>query len=386
MRKLVIVTSRFPLPMVGGFEIKNYHLIAQLARNYELSVHFIQRGLPSDIDVQSIRQYCRVHIYQPNVVSVFARMFINLFVGRPLQNALYYSNRAAKAISSDLADADAAICSVIRTCEYIQGFKGPKFFDLADSLGQLYLNNLKTASGWQKLAYRIEASRLLSMERRLVDVAAGVFFFNNVEASYYRDAPNVHVLPHGVSDEVFDHVYSDPLYADGLSFIGKLDVAHNIDMVLWFINKVMPHLPENIKLYLIGSNPASKLKTIAKKDPRVIFTGFLDNPYRVLHSSIASICPLQTGGGIQNKVIESLACGTITIASPKAILPFLHSEESGIIVCDKPSEWVKTIGELLVNSSEYKHLREMGQCYAKKHFSWTTYGDVLSWHIKHAIN
>lgn len=385
-RKVVVVTSRFPLPLVGGFEIKNYHLITQLSKRCEVSAHFIQRTAPRDADIRALSQYCRVHVHTPHLLGVAGKMAANAVLGQPLQNALYFSPSAHAAVKRDLATADAAVCSVIRTSDYIEGFDGPKFFDLADSLGQLYANNLPLSKGWLRLAYGIEAPRLLRKERRLVEAADGVFFFNQREADFYASAGSVHVVPHGVSEGIFDSSELAPQFADGLSFIGKLNVAHNVDMVLWFAQHVLPLLPRHVKLYLIGSNPAPSLAALAQRESRVILAGFLDDPYRALRSSIASICPLQTGGGIQNKIIESLACGAVTIATGKAMAPFSQPENSGILVCDTPAEWVRTITELVDTPQRHQFRRALGRQYAEARFSWQAYGEAILRLLQTAID
>ena len=110
-------------------------------------------------------------------------------------------------------------------------------------------------------------------ERFLVDNSSGVFFFNKLEAGFYDTAPNVHVIPHGVTEGIFESNNCSPEYADGISFIGKLSVAHNVDMILWFSHFVLPRLPHNLKLYLIGSNPAPKLVKLAQRVPQIVLTG-----------------------------------------------------------------------------------------------------------------
>lgn len=385
-RKVVVVTSRFPLPLIGGFEIKNFQLIKYLSNWYDVSAHFIQRTLPCEADIQTMSQYCQVHLYAPTIPEVVLKIISHTALGQPLQNALYFSRNAHIAVKQDLASADAAICSVIRTSDYIEGFNGPKFYDLADSLGQVYKKNYPLSSGWRRLAYFIEGSRLLRKERFLVENSSGVFFFNQREASLYACAPNVHVVPHGVSEGIFDSQSFSSQYADGLSFIGKLNVAHNIDMVIWFSQHVLPRLPSDLKLYLIGSNPAPSLVALAQREPRIVIAGFLDDPYQALRSSIASICPLQTGGGIQNKIIESLGCGAITIASGKAIEALNQPEESGILVCNTPEEWVVAISELLTQPDQHQFRRALGRKYASSRFSWQAYGDVVHQLLQQGID
>jgi glycosyltransferase involved in cell wall biosynthesis len=385
-QKIVLVTSRFPLPLVGGFEIKNYHLIKELSKHYEVSAHFIQRARPRNDDIQELSKYCKVKVHTTNLLHIAIKMIFNLAFGQPLVNALYFSPTADASIKMDLESADAAVCSVIRTCNYIEGFDGPKVFDFADSQGQMYKQNIPFSKGWRRLAYCVEAPRLLRKERQLVETSDGVLFFNQKEASLYCEASNVHVVPHGVSEGIYNSSDLEPQYADGLSFIGKLDVAHNVDMVLWFACHVLPQLPRNLKLYLIGSKPSPSLVSLAQTEPRVVILGFLDDPYIVLRSSIASICPLQTGGGIQNKIIESLACGAITIVSSKALSPFTQIGDSGILVCDTPTEWVRTINELIDMPLQHQFRRNKGRSYADARFSWLAYGEAVRNVLKNAID
>ena len=68
--------------------------------------------------------------------------------------------------------------------------------------------------------------------------------------------------------------------------------------------------------------------------------GFVDDPYPLIKGSIASICPIQIGGGIQNKVIESMALGVNTLVSPIASTAFKDFEKTGLMLCSNPQEWV----------------------------------------------
>lgn len=372
--KIVFVSSRFPLPLIGGFEIKNYHLIKSLSRDFDVSAHFIQRALPDQYLIGQLSEFCDPHIHLTSLYEVLVSFFRNFFLGEPLQNALYFSSKAQIAIGEDLKDADVAVCSVIRTCDYIEKFPGRKIYDLADSLGQVYASNIPFSRGWRRFAYQVERSRLLRKESNLVKNSHGVLFFNAREASLYSSASNVFVVPHGVSDDISYSENIDSKYSDGLTFIGKLDVAHNVDMVLWFAKNVLPLVPSDIRLYLIGANPSPNIISLARNDSRVIILGYLNDPYVVLRSSIASICPLITGGGIQNKVIESLACGAITIASSKAMEALSKPEESGVIVCDIPLEWANTIINLFENPESFNYRRSKGRVYSASNFSWSSYG------------
>lgn len=376
--RLVLVTSRFPIPLKGGFEIKNFQLLKYLSKYFEIDAHFIQFKVPGEQALAQVRPYCRsVQVYRPHGLGVALRMAAALLRGEPLQCALYHSGAARAAIARDLAQADAAVCSVIRTAHYILGFSGPKFFDLADSLGQIYKHNAANSRGMLRLAYLLEGPRLLRLERRLVEQGQGVFFFNKEEAALYKGQPNVKVVPHGVNPGLFEVAGGTADFADGLTVLGKMNVAHNVDMVRWFVRNVMPRLPQDIKLYVIGSDPSPDIVALAKADARVQVMGFMDDPYPAIRSSLACICPLQIGGGVQNKMIESMAVGSVTISSSRATSALPELASSGIVICDDPAEWADKILDVRANPGRYADNRRMGRDYARRMFSWDAYGGAI---------
>jgi glycosyltransferase involved in cell wall biosynthesis len=327
-----------------------------------------------------------VFIHKPSRLFVLYRLVVALFKGDPLQCALYDSPSAIRKINKGLQDADVAVCSVIRTASYIMNFSGPKIFDLADSLGQVYLHNKKYSTGLQKLAYTVEAPRLLRLEKNIISKAQAVFFFNKNEASYFGQNQAVHTVAHGVNPKLFSVETEEQTFSDGVTIIGKMNVAHNVDMVRWFGINVMPLLPDKIKLFIIGSDLSPDIISLSRRNPRIVLTGFLDDPYPAIRSSIACICPMQTGGGIQNKLIEGLAVGAVVISSSRAVSAFPNIHDSGIIVCDAPFAWASAIIEINENPSKFVVNKLKGREYARKYFSWAAYEETMINTINSSLN
>ena len=293
---------------------------------------------------------------------------------------MYESHDARISIENSLKGADAAICSVIRTSQYIRNKNIPNYFDLADSLGQVYKYNKYRVNWLLKLIYEIEYPRLLRLENSLIQSSNGVFFFNEEEARFYGNH-NVHVVTHGVNYELLSRNFSDDRDAYALTFIGKMSVIHNVEMVKWFVKNVMPLIPDKIKLHVIGADPSGDLIALSSKYPRLIIRGYVEDPYPLIHSSLACICPLQIGGGIQNKIIESLSIGAVVIASSRAALPFSEIVGSGLLVCDSPLEWSMAVMRSYIDHNSYNDQRRLGRLYARNRFSWDAYGSQILGHL-----
>ena len=377
MKKVLIVTSRFPWPLTNGFANKNYWLIRGLSDKYEITLCVIQSKpvLPSGID--KISEFCKdINIYRPTLFDMICRAFRSFILDQPFQLALFYSSQCDKFIQSNLREFDHVICSVIRSVQYFRRNYDSVVCDFADSLGQVYRRDAPKFVGLKKFVYLEEGRRMLNYERSLVRKVGKALFFNRDEASYFNQ-PSVIVVPHGTDPRLFDLESTHDSYADGVVIFGRMAFEPNIDAVEWFASNVLCHLPRSIRLYAVGADPSPRLLKLSQSDPRVIVTGFIEDPYPALRGAIACICPVQIGGGIQNKVIEALAVGSLCLISPLAAKPMPELCDSGLIVCDTPSDWVSTILDVANNKHKYLPLRDTGRVYAKRHFSWGSYTDSV---------
>ena len=333
----------------------------------------MQQKNVTDSDLDMVKNYCNsIKIYRPTLFDILTGLLSSLMHNLPFQLALFQSFRAKKSIEADLSNSSIVLCSVIRGVQYLNSYSGRLVCDLADSLGQVYLRDSIKFRGLKKLIYREEGLRMLKYEKSVVSRANQTLFFNPNEASYY-DGSAVSVVPHGVDSRLLALDFSNSNYADGVVIFGKMNFEPNVNAVEWFIENVLLSLPNHIKLYVVGADPSARITKLANQNSRVIVTGFVDDPYPSLRGAIANICPIQMGGGIQNKVIEGLAIGALGLVSPLAADPMPEIENSGLIVCDEPNQWVQAIMEADANRKIYESNRAIGRVYAQKHFSWESY-------------
>jgi glycosyltransferase involved in cell wall biosynthesis len=382
MKKVVIVTTRFPWPLTNGFANKNYWLIRGLSKKFLIDLHVIQRAPVSLSDVENIKNFCHsVHIHRPSILDLVYRLVSVVLRDRPIQLALFWSYKAERAITSSLGDAYAALSSVIRGVQYLDGYSGPVIFDLADSLGQLYTRDANKLSGFKRFVYREEGRRMLKYEQYAVQRAGKTLFFNANEAAQF-DPARVTVVPHGVDPALFEIDEKDLQYSDGVVIFGRMNFEPNVHAAEWFFENVLGHLPSHIKLYIVGADPSPRVIRLAERNSRVVVTGFVDDPYPMLRGAIACVCPIQIGGGIQNKVIEGLAIGAVGLISPLAAQPMQDIESSGLVVCHSPEEWARNIMAVYQCPHSLNVNRALGREYAKKNFSWDAYAYVVTQSIE----
>lgn len=378
---LVVTTGRYPWPLDHGFANKNYWMIRLLSRDFRIRFHPVCYGKVDAEAINALRPFCEtISVHRPGWFSCAWALLACLWNGQPFQLAIFQSIAARRAIRADLAVASAAISSGARTSPYVMQteFRGARFMDLGDSLGQIYATNSRHIGSWVRRAvYRTEGQRMLAWEQRLVAECDDTFLFNPVEVENLSRFGAVRVVPHGVPPRLFESDATTAEFADGVVVFGKMDYPPNVDSAFWFAEHVLPLLPASIRLYVVGSHPSPRLHALAAENPRVVVKGFMDDPYPGLRGAIASVCPVRMGGGIQNKVLESLAIGAYTLISPLAAVPLDDIESSGMVVCDSPQQWAQVIAAASAEPARNLAARQAGRAYAKARFSWEAYADVL---------
>lgn len=376
-KDLLIVTTRFPWPLTNGFANKNYWLLRGLSDFYNISLFVIQRQRVIEADMVHISPFCRViKTYSPTFFDVLKGVVNSIFRDFPLQLGLFYCSKARKEIRLCMGEVSIAMSSVIRGYPYIDQFKGPVICDLADSLGQVYYRDCQKFSFFKKLIFREEARRLLKYEKFVIKNSDAVFLFNKKEAEFFS-SENVKVLPHGVDERIFNLEFENDSFKNGIVILGKMNFEPNVHAVQWFVENVLHLLDPEIHLFVVGVSPTKALLRLAQRDSRIKVMGYVANPYPMIAGAIACICPVQIGGGIQNKVIEGLAAGALNIVSPLASIPMVNLSKSGLIVCRTPEEWALSINDAKNRPNKFLVNREMGKEYARQHFSWSAYSDEI---------
>ncbi len=68
---------------------------------------------------------------------------------------------------------------------------------------------------------------------------------------------------------------------------------------------------------IAGKDPSPAVQAL-RQDGRVTVTGFVSDLRPYFWSATVVVAPLVYGTGIQNKVLEAMACGIPVVASPSA--------------------------------------------------------------------
>ncbi len=378
---ILFLASRLPYPPIGGDRLKNHSLLGILARRYRVHlVALTDRPVPDafrtwadDIGL-SYRLF-----YKPRWKSYLHTLYGLFFNRRPLQVNYYHFKDVARYVADTAPQFDLIFATLIRTAPYAMPLSQPKIIDMADAIGLNYLKARKASRSWfWKLIYSIEDERLMAYEKECIRAFDRILLFNKEEARYFH-SPSVVWVPHGVNERLLTYEKKDPAYARAVTFFGKMDYQPNIDAVLWFSKQVLPHLHPALRFVIAGASPTRQVRRLAR-DPRIEVTGFVDDPYALLKGSLCTVAPMQTGGGIQNKVLETMALGTINIVSPLAARGIGAEHGRHWFVIDDPREMASTINKIFRTPERFQPMGEAARTFIRRHFTWKIYGEKI-YHI-----
>lgn len=377
-KRALIVSPGIPYPPIDGHKLKIYNLLKLLSIHYEIDLVVItseKLDLEAKQFLEEITGSYKIFQYPK------FRFAINLFKvifnkNVPFQVAYYTFKRIGDYLKRDADKYDYVFFNLIRTTGYFHLFNPHKVvIDMVDSIGINYLRSRKnTHSILHKTIYRIEASRLISFEKLMVSKARLSLFVNKNEAGYYSKYGMVKWLPNGVNKQLLEFSSSNHNYKDCICFFGAMFYQPNIDAALWFIDHVLPELDPEIKFYIVGQRPSVKILKAAEANKNVIVTGYIDNPYEILQSALCCVAPMQTGGGIQNKILESMALGQITITNNLGANPIIGAQDKkNILIANTVEEYAELIGALYHDKNVFKSVGEEARIFIRSNFSWDAY-------------
>jgi glycosyltransferase involved in cell wall biosynthesis len=230
------------------------------------------------------------------------------------------------------------------------------------------------SSAVRKIAFAVDRWMTRAYEKTLYPHFDGVLFVSNADAEYtirnhQADWSRVFVLPLAVDTEYFHPRTTCGPAAPSLVFLGNMFNAISEDAVQWFYRAVWHQLKRTVpelKLYIAGNQPSDRVQALAKQDPNIIVTGFLEDVRPPIWDATVFISPLRMGTGVKNRFLQAMAMGKAIVASPLTIEGTGVTPGVEAMVAESAEDWVTQCAQLLQQPSERKLLGQKAREYIEK--------------------
>ena len=427
MKTSLLLLPRPVFPVVSGYSLKNYNLVRILSGSYHLTVGIITQGTVTEEERAYYRDLgVRWFVYRIPKLKSYVNTLFGILSDRPLQVSYYYDRGLQKKVDEEAEKADVLIAALIRTRAYLDPWKAKAagtgngktvVFDMVDSIAMNYARSAaSTASLFWRMIYRVEEKRLARYEKKWIEESSVTYLFNPEEQKALRKYGRVICLPHGVDDRLFSYeagtnnaaggtgaaaepaagaetVPAVKLLPHSVVFMGKMDYQPNVDAALWYLKNVHAKIGAKVPFVIVGAYPTEEIRKTAAQYPNVTVTGFVEDPYAYAAQAMAMAAPMQSGGGIQNKVLEGMALGKVNIVSSLAAAALegvVPGEE--LLIADTPEEYAEILTDMCRREEEKAAAAASGKAetgeavsydaiglkareYIRGRYTWEKYGE-----------
>jgi polysaccharide biosynthesis protein PslH len=381
--KILFVTPYVPSPV----RVRPYAFIRELARQgHHVSLVSLVQPAREIKYLDEVRPYCEavfpISIGQmESIRSVIGSAFSRL----PLSVA-YCKSALLRSTVENLVSKnsyDLIHTEFVRAAPATIGIEGiVKIFDAVDSLALAYRRSISApyVSLKQRLVALIESVKMGPYETWVMKhYDRAIISSIRDKGELDLDPSRLEVIPNGVDLDYFSP--RDSLNDErNIVFLGKLSYYVNVASVMWFYRRVFPfvkRLNPDVKLYLVGREPAPALLRL-QEDPAVRVFGTVPDVRPYLGDASLTICPMVSGSGIQNKLLEAMAMGRPTVATTFACQALQVKNGDEVLIADSPQEFASAVNELLGSPELRNRMGQMARHYVVANHDWLQLGAKLT--------
>lgn len=190
----------------------------------------------------------------------------------------------------------------------------------------------------------------------------------------------VEVVHHGVDINYFCR-NGEEAPNGSLVFSGKMSYHANVAAAEHLIKDIMPLVWKRkswVKLDIVGQDPPKSLRFLAARQRgRVEVTGSVPDIRPFLRRSAVAVVPILYGAGIQNKVLEAMACGTPVVAYDRAVAGLGIETNRDLLAATDTRTFVDGVLALLDHTDRRQSLSRSGRRFVARVFSLEAAGRHL---------
>jgi sugar transferase (PEP-CTERM/EpsH1 system associated) len=244
------------------------------------------------------------------------------------------------------------------------------FCDVDSHKWSQYADRLRGIKAW---FFRREAERLLAFEKGIASDARATLLITAAEKDLFLSLGGkgkIEVLGNGVDTDFFAPKSANP-EPGRLLFTGAMDYYPNEEGVVWFVEEVLPKLlarNTQVKFVIAGSRPTPRVQALAGEHVEV--TGFVEDMRKEQARAEIAVVPIRIARGMQNKVLEAMACGKPVVATPNSLggISARHGQE--IKIAESAKDFAHAVQELLEQAELRAQLGRSARVFAVETYSW----------------
>jgi len=385
MKKILMISYRFPYPLIDGSRIRIYNIGKILAERYQVDLLAINEGKIAIGDIEETEKiFNKVIPFSFNPVLFKINTLRGLFSKNSLQIYYHYFKKVQEWINQHYSEYDLIFCVHIRMTKYLEKIKNiTKVIDFIDATSINYQEAQRNSAGLWRFIYPIENKRTLSYELKMLKEFDKVFITSPFDKKYLVDnsqnvIDNLIIIPNGVKEELLTRK-NNFKEEKWIVFLGKMNYSPNVDAVIYFAKRIFPliiKIEDDLKFIIVGSNPTKEILKLGRRK-NIKVTGFVEDPYEYLEKAKIVVALLRFGAGTQYKILEAMALGKVVVTTSKGARGISGEDGKHFIIVDNEKEMAKKILDLIHNKLKRDRIGNNAKKLINNKYRWDIIGEKL---------
>ena len=374
--RVLLVTLEAPLPPLNGLRLPLVYLLRHLRQHHDVRV--VGYRMPDQLDAAPPD----VRLVNPAAggrAAAVARI-ASATVRRAPLNAARFARGLLPTLAEELGRFDPDVVHVFSG--RLAGISGALAGrpTVLTALDAWHLNadaRTAMATGLRRSMLRAEAARVRRFEAKTYRRFDRVTVVTREDAVALQDLSpglTVAVIPNGVDADAFPHTAK--LRGSRIVFHGIMSYEPNVAAAQVLAREVLPRVRANhpqAHIVLVGRDPAAEVRALAALEG-VIVTGEVDDVAPWLTESRAHACPMLSGTGIKNKLLEAMAAGLPCVVTPLAAQGLEVTDGREVLMAKNVEGVAQALAQVLDNDHLASSLGCAGRQFVLRHHSWEAIG------------
>ncbi len=379
--KILYLSHVLPYPPTDGMRSTCYQILRHMSKFHDITLLCLAEKEEMKF-FSEISKECAHVVGVPHRAprSFFKRLKNVLFEKDPFCVLQFYSLEYEKRLEELLEREKFDVVHIlsINISNYAQTLKGiPTLFFPHDSVSLQFYRNLPYEKNLLRRFYMgSQWKKMLRYEKKILPQFTHTVLVSQRDKDWiaqHSPKAEISIIPAGVDCDYFKPEENGPEDAvPSVLFRGVMNFPPNRDAVLYFYYHILPLIKKEIpkvRFYVVGKEPPPEILRL--NDSVTTFVeGLVPDLRPYIAKSSVNICPMLSGSGIKNKILEAWAMGKAVVATSKACEGVAALHEKNILIADAPETFAQSVIQLLRNSDLRREIGKNGRELVSQQYSW----------------